>query len=118
MQTDKRGFRIAVVPDELVNDGASGFDVLEVLEQSGWGAIVLPPSWYPAQLANDLMTQFAEHIEEFVRHGYDVVCVGSCTSLADPLKELGVAMPDTVAASGADELSRDLSARRERSASG
>ena len=42
MEGDERGFRIAVVPSELVNDSALGFDTLQVLEQSGWGAIVLP----------------------------------------------------------------------------
>src|SRR5947209_6410739 len=98
MQTDERSFRIAVVPSELVNDGALDFDVLEVLEQNGWGAIVLPPRWYPSELAGDLLTQFAEHIEEFVRHGYDVVCVESCEPLCAPLAALDIPMPDTAPA--------------------
>lgn len=109
MQTDERGYRIAVVPDELVNDGASGLDVLEVLEQCGWGAIVLPPSWYPRELAEDLLTQFAEQIEEFVRHGYDVVCVGSCAGLVAPLERLGLAAPDS--APDPDDLASFLRAR-------
>jgi hypothetical protein len=108
MQTDERSFRIAVVPDELVNDGALPFDVLQVLDQSGWGAIVLPPGWYPPELAGDLLTQFAEHIEEFVRHGYDVVCLDSCEALAAPLAQLGIALPDTISAAGSGELAESL----------
>jgi hypothetical protein len=111
MQTDERSFRIAVVPSELVNDGVVEFDVLQVLEQAGWGAIVLPPTWYPPELTSDLLTQFAEHIEEFVRHGYDVVCVDSCEALSAPLAELGVAMPDTAPATASDELSEFLLSR-------
>jgi hypothetical protein len=111
MPSDQRSFRMAVVPDELVNDGTLDFDVLQVLEQAGWGAIVLPPTWYPAELTVDLLTQFAEHVEEFVRHGYDVVCVDSCEPLAAALAELGTAMPDAIAATGSDELSRSLRQR-------
>lgn len=111
MEGDERGFRIAVVPSELVNDSALGFDILQVLEQSGWGAIVLPPNWYPPELSADLLTQIAEHIEEFVRHGYDVVCVESCQTLAAPLAELAVPLPDTAPATRSDELSEFLRGR-------
>src|SRR5204863_8008189 len=52
MQQDERGFRIAVVADDLVN--SAGFDVLKVLERAGWGAIVLPPTWYPDEVLAEL----------------------------------------------------------------
>jgi|SRR5579862_6629218 len=110
MQSDDRGFRIAVVAGELVNE-VPGLDLLKVLERAGWGVIVLPPEWYPAEVATELLVQFAEHIQEFARHGYDVVCVGSCERLSAPLRQLGVEMPDSVTPGPGKELSRFLAGR-------
>ena len=112
MQQDERGFRIAVVADELVNPATAGFDVLKVLERAGWGAIVLPPGWYPGEVLAELRMQFAEQVEEFVRHGYQVVCVGNCEALAEPLAHLGVNMPESVIASDGRKLSGFLRRRR------
>jgi hypothetical protein len=114
MQPDERGFRIAVVADEMANSQAAGFDVLEVLEHAGWGAILLPPAWYPSDVRAELLIQLAEHVEEFTRHGYEVVCIGSCESLAEPLAQLGVAMPPSVTPASQRELSSLL--RRPRAA--
>ena len=105
MQTDQRSFRVAVVASELANGNV---DVLGVLERAGWGAIVLPPAWYPADVANGLLVQVAEQIEEFVRHGYRVVCVGSCERLLAPLRELGTDLPEMITAGAEDELARRL----------
>ena len=110
MQRDERGFRMAVVGHELANTLSSG-DVLGVLERAGWGAIVLPPSWYPDDVASSLLEQFAEHIEEFVRHGYDVVCIGSCDGLREPLARLGLGMPDPIPAQPGPELVDALNRR-------
>lgn len=110
MQPDKRGFRIAVLANEVVNRRALGFDVLQVLERAGWGAILLPPSWYPDEVASELLTQFAEDVEEFVRHGYELVCVGSCDALAGPLSKLGVPMPRSIVPAGEADLDVFLSA--------
>lgn len=97
-----------MVANRLVNPAPDGFDVIAALGRSGWGAIVLPPAWYPDDVAAELLVQFAEHIEEFVRHGYDVVCIGSCGALADPLRRLGVDLPESVKPASEDELSRFL----------
>ena len=105
MQGDERSFRVAVVASELAN---GDLDVLGLLERAGWGVIVLPPAWYSADVANGLLVQFAEHIEEFVRHGYRVVCIGSCDALSVPLGELGVELPETITAGTEDDLLRDL----------
>src|SRR5205085_9222605 len=78
MQRDARGFRVAVVDDDFAGSASDRFDVVGVLQRAEWGAILLPPSWYPDEVAADLLEQFAEHIEEFVRHGYEVVCIGAC----------------------------------------
>jgi hypothetical protein len=112
MQPDERGFRVALVADDLVNSAHADFDALGVLERAGWGAIVLPPSWYPDDVAAELLDQVAEHVEEFVRHGYEVVCVGSPEGLADALGRLGVDMPDTIAPAEEAELVTFLANRR------
>ena len=105
MQTDERSFRVAVVASELVN---GDLDVLGLLERAGWGVIVLPPTWYPEDVANGLRVQVAEHIEEFVRHGYRVVCIGSCDALSVPLGELGLDLPETITAETEADLLRGL----------
>jgi len=105
MQTDERSFRVAVVASELVNGDR---DLLAVLERARWGAIVLPPAWYPEDVATGLLLQCAEHIEEFLRHGYQVVCIGSCERLSAPLGELGIELPETITARSEDELLRLL----------
>src|SRR6266700_1774324 len=112
MESDRRGFRIAVVANELVNDGTLAFDVLEVLERAGWGAILLPPNWYTDDVAGELLVQFAEDVEEFVRHGYELDCIGSCEALAEPLEQLGVQMPDSITPKSAAALSKFLRGRR------
>jgi hypothetical protein len=112
MPSDERGFRIAIVANELVNGEEVGFDVLAVLERAGWGAILLPPAWYPDEVAADLIVQFAEHVEEFVRHGYEVVAVGSCDALSGPLGQLGLEMPDSITPADEAQLSEFLRSRR------
>ena len=112
MQPDERGFRIAVVADELVNSAGPGFDVLKVLERTGWGAIVLPPAWYPDDVRAELLVQLAEQVQEFVRHGYQLVCVGNCEELAEPLAHLGVDMPESVIPADGRQLSGFLRRRR------
>lgn len=112
MGSDERSFRIAVVANELINGAGAAFDPLEALERSGWGAIVLPPPWYPNEVAAGLRVQFAEHIEEFMRHGYEVVCIGPCDALAEPLAALGVAMPESITPQDERELSGFLRRKR------
>jgi hypothetical protein len=109
MDRDERSFRIALVADELVNPAPGGLDVLAELECGGWGAIALPPTWYPADVAAPLLEQVAEHVEEFVRHGYTVVLVGARAGLADALDELGVAPPDAILPETAPQLQAFLS---------
>ncbi len=111
MDLDKRGFRVALVADELVNPAAGGLDALAVLNEEDWGAIQLPPSWYPEQVATQLLEQVAEHVEEFARHGYDVVVVGDRAGLAEALSEVGAPYPESVHPETAAELKAFLQAR-------
>ena len=60
MDADARGFRVALVQSELVNPAAGGLDALAVLEEAGRGAIQLPASDYPDDVAGPLLEQAAE----------------------------------------------------------
>jgi hypothetical protein len=111
VDVDKRGFRVALVADEFVNPNAGGLDALEVLQAEGWGAIQLPPAWYPPEVASPLLEQVAEHAEEFSRHGYDLVLVGSRAGLEQALLATGATAPDSVDPASADELRAFLTAR-------
>jgi hypothetical protein len=111
MDVDERGFRVALVADDLVNPPDGGFDAIEVLRQEDWGAIQLPPAWYPAHVAGPLLEQIAEHVEEFARHGYQLVLLGDRPGLKDALRRSGVAVPDVVAPSSAEELLEFLQSR-------
>ncbi|HVC84712.1 MAG TPA: hypothetical protein VNC12_05605 [Solirubrobacteraceae bacterium] len=104
MDADARGFRVALVADEFVNPPPGGLDVLAVLAGEDWGAIQLPPEWYPDDVAGPLLDQVAEHVEEFVRHDYDVVRVGDRAGLAQALRALGVAAPVAITPVTDDEL--------------
>jgi hypothetical protein len=84
MEGDARGFRVALVRGELLND-RTGIDVLAVLTAEDWGAIQLPASDYPDDVACPLLEQVAEQAEEFFRHGYRLAVVGSRAGLSEAL---------------------------------
>lgn len=111
MEGDERGFRVAVVADEFVNPAAGGLDALAVMERAGWGVVQLPPAWYPDDVAAGLLEQVAEHVEEFARHGYDVVLVGARQGLAEALAVAGAALPETIEPGSEAELEAFLAAR-------
>jgi hypothetical protein len=111
MDRDDRSFCVAVVADELVNEGAAGFDVLGVLDRAGWGVIVLPPAWYEDAVAAPLLDQVAEHLHEFARHGYAIALVGERAGLADALAGAGIALPDSIVPREASQLEAALAAR-------
>jgi hypothetical protein len=107
---DERGFRVALVADEYINPAPGGLDALAVLESAGWGAIQLPPPWYPDDVAAGLLDQVAEHVEEFARHGYDVVLVGARAGLVEALEGIGATAPDAIVPGTAAELQDFLAA--------
>jgi hypothetical protein len=111
VDVDERGFRIAVVADDLVNPPDGGFDALDVLRREDWGAVQLPPAWYPPHVARPLLEQIAEQVEEFVRHGYQLVLVGDRPGLEEALHRSGVALPEVVQPDSADELLEFLQSR-------
>src|SRR5439155_11293052 len=70
MEGDERGFRVALIADELVNPPEGGIDGLALLEEQDWGAIQLPSAEYEPAVAGPLLEQVAEQADEFARHGY------------------------------------------------
>jgi hypothetical protein len=73
---DARGWRMALVPDSLINPPpalrAALPDVLGVLEASGYGVLQLPP----AGEHRLLLAVIADQIAEYSHHGYAVLAVG------------------------------------------
>jgi len=101
---DKRSYRMALVADGYVNPPPGGLDAIAVLAGAGWGAVQLPDDAYSHQVAGPLLEQVTEQTEEFHRHGYDVVLIGSRTGLGDALAAVGVPPPDRIDPVTAGEL--------------
>jgi hypothetical protein len=102
MNSDIRSWRMAVVPDALINPprGVRGTlcDVLGLLEASGYGVVQLPPPGkHPLLLA-----VIADQLAEYSHHGYAVVAIGVLGEtddglhwrrLASLLRHRGVPLP-------------------------
>jgi len=72
---DLRGWRMALVPDMLINPPtprAALPDVLALLETSGYGVLQLPP---PGE-HRLLLAVIADQVAEYAHHGYAVVAIG------------------------------------------
>jgi hypothetical protein len=102
VNADERGWRIALVPDLLINPPhpvpVALPDVLRVLETSGYGLLQLPP---PGE-HRLLLAVIADQVAEYSHHGYAVLAVGirgqpgdglHWRRLAPLLKHRGVAQP-------------------------
>jgi hypothetical protein len=111
MERDERSYRIALTADRYVNPGPGGLDGLAVLAEAGWGVIQLPAEDYPAAVADRILAEVAEQVQEFGRHGYEFVVVGENDRLAGALAAVGVAVPGQVVPGTAAELRAFLDAR-------
>jgi len=73
---DARGWRMALVPDALINPrtpaGAALPDALGILESCGYGVLQLPP---PGE-HRLLLAVIADQVAEYAHHGYAVVAIG------------------------------------------
>jgi hypothetical protein len=82
---DARGWRMALVPDILINPGdpahAALVDMLGVLAASGYGVLQLPPPGKHSLL----LAVIADQVAEYAHHGYAVVAVGVRGELGDGL---------------------------------
>ena len=76
MTHDARGWRIALLPDTLINAPAAAAaalpDVLGILELNGYGVLQLPP---PGEHRR-LLAVIADQVAEYAHHGYAVVALG------------------------------------------
>jgi hypothetical protein len=99
---DRRGWRIALVPDALPNQSdrirRALPDVMGVLEDCSYGALHLPPPGKHALL----LAVIADQVAEYARHGYAIVAIGlrarqgdglHWRRLAPLLRHRGVALP-------------------------
>ncbi|HEY0340353.1 MAG TPA: hypothetical protein VGC34_06080 [Steroidobacteraceae bacterium] len=102
MTNDFRGWRIALVPEALINPthrrGTPMPDVLGVLEATGYGILQLPPSGEHRLL----LAVIADQVAEYAHHGYAVAAVGirgvpgdglHWRRLAPLLRHRGVSLP-------------------------
>jgi hypothetical protein len=85
VNNDLRGWRIALVPETLVNPQHSAAvampDVLGVLEGSGYGVLQMPPLGEHRLL----LAVIADQIAEYAHHGYAVVAIGMSGEPGDGL---------------------------------
>ena len=73
MNLDARGWRMALVPDALMNPGTAALgDVLPVLEAHGYGVLQLPPPGNHGLL----LAVIADQVAEYSHHGYAVAAIG------------------------------------------
>jgi hypothetical protein len=108
---DARGYRIALIADELLNPAEGGIDGLAELERAGWGAIQLPAAAYPDDVAGPLLEQAAEQAEEFARHGYVLAVVGRRRGLREALAGYGIGDLPAIEPRSAAQLGRFLAAQ-------
>jgi hypothetical protein len=108
---DQRSFRIALAADRYVNPAEGEVDALAVLAAAGWGVMQLPDDSYPAEVAQLLLVEVAEQVEEFSRHGYGFVLVGERAGLAEALARVGVAAPPAITPGSAGELAEFIAAQ-------
>jgi hypothetical protein len=70
---DARGWRIALVPDCIVNPPPGQVPrVLGILEENGYGVLQLPP---PGS-HSPLLAVIADQVAEYSHHGYAVLALG------------------------------------------
>jgi hypothetical protein len=111
MKPDERSFRIMLVADGYVNPPPGGLDAVAVAEQTGWGVMQLPADDYPPEVAEPLLAEIAEQMEEFSRHGYASVLVGERTGLPEALAKVGVPLPDAISPQTPAQLAEFLDSR-------
>jgi hypothetical protein len=99
--SDARGWRIALVPDALLNKSGGespGADVLQTLAECRYGLLQLPPPGAHGLL----LAVIADQVAEYAHHGYAVVAIGvhgepdhglHWRRLASLLRHRGVATP-------------------------
>jgi hypothetical protein len=108
MSADQRGWRIALVPDALLNPRGRTPpalpDLLGVLDTAGYGVLQLPP---PGK-HRLLLAVIADQVAEYAHHGYAVVAIGLHPDSRDGLHWRRLVPADTGAAAEARRLAEFL----------
>jgi len=104
MKPDARSFRIMLAADGYVNPPPGGLDAVAVAAERGWGVMQLPADAYPPEVAEPLLAEIAEQLEEFSRHGYAFVLVGERAGLPEALAQVGVPLPDQISPRTSSQL--------------
>jgi hypothetical protein len=102
VNNDLRGWRIALLPEKLVNPQHSAAavvpDVLGILDAGGYGVLQMPPLGEHRLL----LAVIADQVAEYAHHGYAVVAIGMrgepgdglhWRRLAPLLRHRGVGLP-------------------------
>jgi hypothetical protein len=114
---DARGWRMALVPDSLINPSVEARrclpDVLRALEAASYGLLQLPPAGEHSLL----LAVIADQVAEYAHHGYAVVAIGvrdepghglHWRRLAPLLRHRGVALPPRhLIGAGVDPLAEE-----------
>lgn len=85
LHPDPRAYRVALVADAIVNDGAGGYDVVAALDAEQFGVIVLPPSDFEIATIGSIVEYVVDDLVDYRSKGYAVVVIGS-----SDLPQLGV----------------------------
>jgi hypothetical protein len=73
MKGDRRGMRVALVSDAVLNPQPGAPDRLAELAAAGWGVIALPPADLPDADAEAWRAAAFDQATELARHGATVV---------------------------------------------
>jgi hypothetical protein len=111
MKPDARSFRIMLAADGYVNPPPGGLDAVAVAAETGWGVMQLPADDYPPEVAEPLLAEIAEQLEEFSRHGYAFVLVGERAGLPEALAKVDVPVPDGISPGTPAQLAEFLDGR-------
>ncbi|MCX6519341.1 MAG: hypothetical protein NTZ21_01600 [Actinobacteria bacterium] len=74
---DPRGYRVALVADAIVNEGAAEYDVVSALEAATFGMIVPPPSEFTLRTIASTMEYIVDDLADYAKQGYRVVVIGA-----------------------------------------
>ena len=81
LHPDPRAYRVALVADAIVNEGAAAYDVVAALDDADFGVIVLPPSDFTVATIASIVEYVVDDMVDYRSKGYAVLVIGS-TNLA------------------------------------
>ncbi|MEO6126589.1 MAG: hypothetical protein ABIR32_23045 [Ilumatobacteraceae bacterium] len=77
LHPDPRAYRVALVADAIVNEGAAGYDAVALLDDAAFGVVVLPPSDFTVSTIGSIVEYVIDDLVDYRNKGYAIVVVGS-----------------------------------------